>query len=168
MGVHRLCLAADLCAASLAWTVASPGKKVDGSRWGQRGMVLISVMGLVLILSVLASSAGRQMHWLLQTATQSSNQGRELAHRRVLIGALYGFDVGFLAADTVSGVCHRVAADVRVRFYPQPSSDLVWRFVLEQHQDDGSRNLLFEGWLRRRATAPHSVAALWFGSPPSR
>ena len=34
-------------------------------------MVLLSVIGLVLVLSVLAASAGRQMHWLLQTAAQS-------------------------------------------------------------------------------------------------
>ena len=42
-----------------------------GSNQGQSGMVLLSVIGLVLVLSVLAASASRQMHWLLQTAAQS-------------------------------------------------------------------------------------------------
>ena len=127
----------------------------------------MAVMSLILILSVLASSAAQQMQWLLQTATQSTSPGREQALQRVLGAALYGLDVGFLPADTESGVCHRIAPDACVHFYPQSSSDLVWRFVLVQQQADGSESLLFEGWLRRRTEAPHRVAALWFALPPA-
>ena len=114
---------------------------------GQGGIVLLSVISLLLILSLLASSAGQQMHWLLQTAAQSTNQGRVQAQQRVLIGV------------------HWIAPDVCVRFYPQRSSDLVWRFALVQ-QADNAQNLLVEGWLRRRIEAPYEVAALWFASPP--
>ena len=128
-------------------------------------MVLIAVMSLILILTVLASSAAQQMQWLLQTATQSTSQGREQAQQRDLVAALYGLDVGFLTADTESGVCHRIASDACVHFYPQPSSDLVWRFVLVQQQAGGSDSLLFEGWLRRRIEAPYGVAALWLALP---
>jgi hypothetical protein len=141
---------------------------MSGSGSTQGGTVLIAVMSLILILSVLASSAGQQMQWLLQTATQSMSQGREQALQRVLIGVLYDLEVGFLNADTDSGVCHWIAPDVCVRFYPQLSSDLVWRFVLVRQQADGSQSLLFEGWLRRRIEAPYGVAALWFASPPSQ
>ena len=105
------------------------------------------------------------MHWLLQTVAQSTNQGRVQAQQRVLIGVLYDLEVGFLNADTDSGVCHWIAPDVCVRFYPQRSSDLVWRFALVQ-QADNAQNLLVEGWLRRRIEAPYEVAALWFASPP--
>ena len=132
---------------------------------GQGGIVLLSVISLLLILSLLASSAAQQMHWLLQTAAQSTNQGRVQAQQRVLIGALYDLEVGFLNADTDSGVCHWIAPYVCVRFYPQRSSDLVWRFALVQ-QADNAQNLLVEGWLRRRIGAPYEVAALWFASPP--
>ena len=120
---------------------------------GQGGIVLLSVISLLLILSLLASSAGQQMHWLLQTAAQSTNQGRVQAQQRVLIGVLYDLEVGFLNADTDSGVCHWIAPDVCVRFYPQRSLDLVWRFALVQ-QADNAQNLLVEVWLRRRIEAP--------------
>ena len=60
-------------------------KRAHGS---QRGVVLLSVLSLMLILSVLVSSAGRQMHWLLQTTTQGTNQAREQADHRLLVAAL--------------------------------------------------------------------------------
>ena len=65
-------------------------------------MVLLSVLSLMLILSVLVSSAGRQMPWLLQTTTQATNQGIEQADHRLLVGALFALDVGFLT-DTDNG-----------------------------------------------------------------
>ena len=127
-------------------------------------MVLLSVISLVLILSVLASSVGNQMRWLLQTAVQSTKHDREKSKQRALIGTLYALDVGFLTADVDSGVCHWVAPGACVRFYPQHSSETVWRFALMLQHSDGAQSLLLEGWLRRRIEAPQEVAALWFAS----
>lgn len=138
-------------------------KQAHGS---QRGVVLLSVLSLMLILSVLVSSAGRQMHWLLQATTQGTNQAREQADHRLLVAALFALDVVFLSADTDNELCRWIAQDVCVRFYPQFSAEFIWRFRLMQQQADGSQKELAGGWLRKRGESPHAVAALWFSSPP--
>ena len=142
--------------------------KAKGSDQGQGGMVLLSVIGLLLVLSVLASSAGRQMHWSLQTAAESMTYARDQSRHRVLISILHGVDVGMLTADIDSGTCHRIAPDACVRFYPQRTSGTVWRFALMLQHSEGAQSLLLEGWLGRRIEAPQEVAALWFAKQPSQ
>ena len=138
-------------------------KRAHGS---QRGVVLLSVLSLMLILSVLVSSAGWQMHWLLQTTTQGTNQAREQADHRLLVAALFALDVGFLSADTDNELCRWIAPDACVRFYPQVSAEFIWRFTLMEQQADGSQRELVGGWLRKRSARPHAVAALWLSSSP--
>ena len=95
-------------------------------------MVLLSVLSLMLILSVLVSSAGRQMHWLLQTTTQATNQART-SRPSAACGALFALDVGF---DGRYGQRLRrwIAPDACVRFYPQVSAEFIWRFTLMEQQ----------------------------------
>ena len=136
------------------------------ARGSQRGVVLLSVLSLMLILSVLVSSAGRQMHWLLQATTQGTNQVREQADHRLLVAALFALDVGFCRriqiTSCVAGSRKMSAFDSILSFQRNLSGGLgayaaAGRWLPVE---------LAGGWLRKRGESPHAVAALWFSSPP--
>ena len=83
----------------------------DGRRGGspvppqEGGLVLLSVIGVLLLLGLLATSAGNQTRWLLQSAQHDSAHSRVLTRQRDLLAQLYGFDAQSLTAAADSGQC---------------------------------------------------------------
>ena len=133
----------------------SCSRQASGS---ERGMVLLSVLSLMLILSVLVSSAGRQMHWLLQTTTQATNQGIEQADHRLLVGALFALDVGFLTADTDNGMCRWIARCLRSILSTGVGGIYLAIYAMEQQADSSQRELV--GWLRKHSETSCGGSAL--------
>ena len=127
----------------------------------QGGVVLLSVTGLLLLLSLLASAAATQLSWNSQASrhwTQAAGD-RMIQHRWIV--ELYRLNPGSLVAGVDSVDCY-VLADACVHFAGEHSSGDTWRFVVEAKDAQGANTpAKIRGWLRRRAGDTTQVAAVW-------
>ena len=133
----------------------------------QRGIVLLSVIGVLLLLSLLARSGAQQMTWLLQNAQLGGEQRAMLAQRRQRAADLHGLDVSFLSPNQRGGECYRVTEQICGRFYAQTSSNSIWRFELEDSSETSTQGSL-DGWVHRSEDASDVVAKLRFESVTTR
>lgn len=134
----------------------------------QGGVVLLSVLGLLLLLSLLASDAATQLSWNIQISRHwiQATGHRITQHQWVV--ELYRLDPSLLVAGTDSVDCDALA-DACIYFSGELSSGDTWHFVAEPSgaQDAGASITGREnpdrisGWLRRRVEEPTKVAAVW-------
>jgi hypothetical protein len=141
-------------------------RRVDSSFQG--GMVLLSVVGLLLLLSLLASEKATQLSWNIQTSRHWSQATRERVAQHQWIVELYRLDLGSFAGGTDSVDCYALA-DACIYFTQEHSSAGTWHFVVEPSGAQGAGPSAtgtdipagISGWLRRRADEPTKVAAVW-------
>ena len=133
------------------------GPKQKGPK--QKGIVLLSIIGVLLLLGLLASSVAKQVTWLLQNAQYDSRQRQTLAIKHLAVASLQQLEVRFLSAEQNGQLCYRVATHICGRFYAQQSSAHVWRFQLEGRGDDAGTTLA-AGWLHRHRIDTNRVAAI--------
>jgi hypothetical protein len=149
-------------------SASSEGKAPKVASSAEGGMVLLSVIGLLLLLSLLTADAATQLSWNIQTSRHWIQATRDRVAEHQWIVELYRLDLGSFAEDAASVDCHALA-DACVFFTQEHSSEDIWRFVVEpsggQDADlsaagrDGPAGI--SGWLRRRTDEPTKVAAVW-------
>lgn len=134
----------------------------------QGGMVMLSVIALLLLLSLLASNAATQLSWNMQTSRHWTQASLDRMTRQQWIVELHRLDVSFLLAGADSVECY-LLADACIYFEGQQSSADTWHFVVEPQGPEGSltpaagrlNRLSVRGWLRRRVEEPSQVAEVW-------
>ena len=131
--------------------------------------MLLSVIGLLMLLSLLASEAATTLMWQTQTARHWARAAQEQTLQRQWLVDLYGFDPSFLTADVDSATCHALE-DGCVYFAGSSSAADTWLFTLVPPMSTptpGSSSGTAQpaptvrGWLRRHAHSPSTVAAIW-------
>ena len=135
----------------------------------QDGLVLLSVIGLLMLLSLLASEAATTLMWQTQTARHWARAAQEQTLQRQWLVDLYGFDPSFLTADVDSATCHALG-DSCVYFAGSSSAADTWLFTLVPPMSTPTPGSsagtaqpapTVRGWLRRHAHSPSTVAAIW-------
>lgn len=132
----------------------------------QSGLVLLSVIGLLLLLSLLASEAATQLSWGMQTSRHWNQATVDRIAQHQWIGELYRLDASFLVPGADSVDCSPLA-NACVYFEGQQSSGDTWHFVVQSQptQDVAAAGeegrATVSGWLRRQTDRPDTVAAIW-------
>ena len=149
-------------------SASSEGKAPKVTSSAEGGMVLLSVIGFLLLLSLLTADAATRLSWNIQTSRHWIQATRDRVAEHQWIVELYRLDLSLFPEDAASVDCHALAGAC-VFFTQEHSSGDIWRFVVEpsggQDADlsaavrDGPAGI--NGWLRQRADEPTKVAAVW-------
>ena len=127
-------------------------KGADGRRGGspvppqEGGLVLLSVIGVLLLLGLLATSAGNKTRWLLQNAQHDSAHSRVLTRQHDLLTQVYGFDAQSLTAAADSGQCLSLDGSYCMQVEGQSSSLASWGFTLKP-PDGNHTEMPLIGWI---------------------
>lgn len=128
----------------------------------QRGMVLISVVGALMLMSVLLAHAAKQMGWLLQSAAQERSMRHVQAVQQLWVAHLHRLSITSIELEADSGRCWPIISGGCGHFYAEPSANQIWRFELR----DQSKKISLHGWLRSEVARPNQVGAVWVEAVP--
>ncbi|NCF44173.1 MAG: hypothetical protein GWP70_05050 [Proteobacteria bacterium] len=109
-------------------------------------MVLPSVVAMLLLLSLLATSAGNKSRWLLQSAQHDSAHSQVLTRQRSLLTQLYGLDAQSLTAAADSGQCLGLHNGYCIQVEGQSSSMASWGFTLFAPEGNHA-DVPLSGWI---------------------
>ena len=90
-------------------SASSEGKAPKVTSSAEGGMVLLSVIGFLLLLSLLTADAATRLSWNIQTSRHWIQATRDRVAEHQWIVELYRLDLGLLAEDPARVDCHAIA-----------------------------------------------------------
>ena len=129
----------------------------------QRGVVILSVLSVLGLMSLMIAHSARQTLWLSQTAQHVAEQQAARAYRRTVVAALYRFDLSRVSDGSIGSACHGVDDRSCLCVAADTSAANTWRFQL--WSVDNPNQALLSGWLRGSPAPYHQVIAVSLGQP---
>lgn len=134
---------------------------------GQRGLVLLSVIVVLLLLSLLAAGLGSRLSWHRLLVGHGHQAMMLQNQQRLWLAQLYALDVSFLESGQDSVGCVAITSQLCGHFSAEQSDPQTWRFYLMPEtgaSDPGEADGFVAGpggWLRRDGNDTSRVALVW-------
>ena len=129
----------------------------------QQGVVMLSVVGVLGLMSLMILHSAWQTLRLSQTAQHVAQQQQARSYIPTVLAALYRFDLSRVVGDPGGSSCYGIDDRSCVCVVPENSAADTWRFEL--WRDDNPNQALLSGWLRGSPAPSHQVIAFSLGHP---
>ncbi len=124
---------------------------------------MLSVLGVLGLMSLMIAPSAWQTLWLSQTAQYVAQQQEAHSYQRTVLAALYRFDLSPVVGDPCGSSCYGIDDRSCVCVVPENSAADTWRFEL--WRDGDPDRALLSGWLRGSPAPSHQVIAVSLGHP---
>ena len=124
---------------------------------------MLSVLGVLGLMSFMTLHSARQTQWLAQTAQHLARQQDSYLHQSGVLAELYRFDLTAVVGEPGGRSCYRLDEQSCLCVVPEASEAATWRFELWNIEDPD--RALLSGWLRGKGEPAHKVDAVSLGKP---